>query len=609
MSQPNLVQRPISRSEELVLIYVFCVAVICLAGPLTSAVAYTIYIKHKRREETKYSYALGAASLASVPFLYLLLPLVGRLYAQFFQTLFDGDVHLSLVLEYLIPIWVLSFPLVPGVVSMGELWEKLRPKSLDEIAQAQRERLELAKQRRSEQANKDAQKGTVGQTMQLGPYIDGDEFGRVETGIWLEGDMVSFVEPVLNLGVFVLGVPNSGKTETLFRIMYEVLTKTERDVIFIDGKGEPDTVDGFRRMAVSAQNGLRGDVPVFRLGQSEKRRSAIYNGFAGNADAIYNRLVKLAGSGLMTGEGRVYGNRERNILKLICTDPVGPPRSFEDIIARLDLDYLRAVHYRNPIMRALLPRLNKESIEGVIDNLMPIVQDLYKVVGPEPGAITLGETRAACFSIKAGSVEDTATSFLRFFIEDVKDYAGNEDRQKRPALIVIDEFGEFGNDNIIKLLTRARSANIGVVLATQTVASLGDPLVRDSILENSATLFLMRTPNPSPVADHAGTVQRLESSLQHIEGEFSKAGSARLQDQYKVDLNHARKLPPGEGYLIRMGSTCLLKTAQVNSEALPPAPSEPIVERTITFQNPVSSNDVQGADDTNEEELPSHARL
>ncbi len=479
---------------------------------------------------------------------------------------------------------------------MGELWDKLRPKSLDEIEQAQRRRLEEAERLRSVNAGKQAQKGTAASILQLGPRIEGDDFGQEQTGIWIEGENVSYTEKVLNLGMFVLGVPNAGKTETLLRIMYEVLTKTERDVLFIDGKGEPETADAFRRMAVSAQNGLRGSVPVFRLGQSKKRRSAIYNGFAGNADAIYNRLVKLAGSNVMTGEGRVYGNRERNVLKLICTDPAGPPRSFEDVVARLDLEYLRNAHAKNPIAQPLLALLDEKRIEGVIDNLMPIVQDLYQVVGPEEGAITLGQTRVACFSIKAGSVEDTAVSFMRFLIEDVKDYAGNEDRQARPALIVIDEFGEFGNDNIVKLLTRARSAKIGVILATQTVASLGEPLVRDSILENSATLFMMNTPKPEPVANYAGTVQRLESSLQHADGEFTRAGSARLQDQYKIDLNHVRELPPGEGYLIRKGQACLLKTSLVNIAALPPAPPEPEMERVIKLDEPSAQKE--------EEQLP-----
>lgn len=490
---------------------------------------------------------------------------------------------------------------------MGELWDKLRPKSLDELAQEQKDRLELLAKLQSERAGKQAGKGTAADILQLGPYIEGDFFGREETGIWLAGNTVSFLEYVLNLGIFVLGVPNAGKTETLLRIMYEVLEKTERDVYFIDGKGEVETADAFRRIAISARNGLRGQVPVFRLGQSEKRRSAIYNGFAGNDKAIYNRLIKLVGTQEATGEARIYGNRERNILKLICTDPAGPPRSFEDIIARLDLDYLRSIHSKNPMMLPLLARLNKGSIEGLIDNIMPIVQDLYQVVGPELGAITLGETRAACFSIKAGSVEDTAISFLRFLIEDVKDYAGNEDRQQRPALIVIDEFGEFGNENIVKLLSRARSAKIGIVLATQTVASLGEELVRDSILENSATLLLMRTPKPSPVADHAGTVQRLESSLQHIEGEFSKVGSSRLQDQYKVDLNRVRTLPPGEGYLIRMGSACLLKTSMVNLDLLPPAPPEPEVERVIYWGEP---NDTAAQPLLNtEDDVPPEFRL
>lgn len=73
-------------------------------------------------------------------------------------------------------------------------------------------------------------------------------------------------------------------------------------------------------------------------------------------------------------------------------------------------------------------------------------------------------------------------------------------RQKRPGLLIIDEFGAFGNKNIIALLTMARSADLGVILATQDIASLGEENERRLILANTPTKILMATDFPEEIA-------------------------------------------------------------------------------------------------------------
>jgi hypothetical protein len=107
------------------------------------------------------------------------------------------------------------------------------------------------------------------------------------------------------------------------------------------------------------------------------------------------------------------------------------------------------------------------------------------------------------------------------------------------------EFGQFSNENITALLSLARSAQLGIVLATQDTASLTNEVTKKLVLANTRTKFLMTSEFPEEVAALAGTVYQLESSIQHEEGELTGLGSARVQHAFKVDMNEVANLKPG----------------------------------------------------------------
>src|SRR5207253_2892166 len=103
---------------------------------------------------------------------------------------------------------------------------------------------------------------------------------------------------------------------------------------------------------------------------------------------------------------------------------------------------------------------------------------------------------------------------------------------------------------IIALLSLARSAKLGIILATQDIASLGDETTRRLILANSRTKILMATDFPEEVASLAGTIYQLESSIQHESGQATGLGSARVQHTFKIDMNEAARLQTGEAFII-----------------------------------------------------------
>jgi len=115
----------------------------------------------------------------------------------------------------------------------------------------------------------------------------------------------------------------------------------------------------------------------------------------------------------------------------------------------------------------------------------------------------------------------------------------------------------------------ARSANFGVILAAQDVATLGDDQnLRRIILANTRTKLLMATDYPEEIAELAGTRYQLEASIQHQDGDATGLGSARVQHAFRVDMNEAARLQAGEAFLIRQRFAAKLRVKPVSQVAV-----------------------------------------
>lgn len=400
----------------------------------------------------------------------------------------------------------------------------------------------------------------------LGNYIRGDTF-PAHIGIHKQGPWIKFEEWLLDQHFFIVGATGAGKSETLKRLIYEIAVKTDRDIFFVDGKGDEVLAQEIR--AICAYGG-RGNAPIFRLGH---KKGYPYHGFMGETDAVYNRLCAMVGVQDAQGDARYYADINRNILQLVCGVPEGPPRSFSQLRQRLNRDWLEQAWSHDPSEIEVLASLSRKDLSGLQTRVWPLARVLEPVV--KSNGFVLEQTRAAIFSIRTQSVGDTAARFLQFLVEDFKDFVGN--RQRRPGVFIIDEFGAFGNKNILALLTLARSAKLGVILATQDIASLGDDVTTGDtrmVLANTRTKILMASDFPEEVATLAGTIYQIESSMQHEQGEATGMGSARIQHAFKVEMNEAGKLQAGEGFIIRQRHAAKLKVAQVTG--VPPAPPEVI---------------------------------
>ena len=498
------------------------------------------------------------------PFVWLLV-IRHWLYSQPYETVFEKPIVLVLSIGWfiivligwwiwwvsqlsytvLIYLWIGALPTVPFIAFV---WRRfivfskfIKPKSLDESVKAFQENNRKKDTAQSHQARQDQEPVAIQSKLRLGRYLKGDSY-IVNTGLGLSNNWVWMDEHLLDQHLFVLGTTGAGKSETLKRLIYEVLASTDRNIYFVDGKGDETLANEVRSLAYHFG---RGETPVFRLGFG--RNGAIYNGFRGHHSDVYNRLCALVGIGEVEGNATYYADLNRDVLQLVCYAPEGPPRNFEDVRERVSKRWLMRAYKDIPREFRLIEEFEDSTIQSLASRIRPLAREFDQCVGDD--GFALEDVKSAIFSMRTQSVGDSANRFINFLMEDIKDFIGK--RQKHPSLLVIDEFGQFSNDSIVALLSLARSSNLGIVLATQDVANLRDPRTERLILANTRTKILMATDFPEEVATLAGTIFRMETSIQHEDGQPTGLGSSRAQHNFRVDMNEVAGLQPGEAFIIR----------------------------------------------------------
>lgn len=571
MTNPQLYPGPPESPAWIALRLLLLAAALIGLGPLTVCGAAWLFRLRPDRSQPRRLLLLGFGAVLGL----LLLGLFAPAFFAALSALFAAGNGLTAAqrLLRLGILWLVTLPLIPlGAVLIAgfEAMKKLfAPPTVDEYLRRERAYAAEREQRLRERAAMKV--GKVAplprNVLRLGPVISGEQFPAY-TGIVRAGGHLGLHEDVLDKHCFILGTTGAGKSEAIKRLCREILEKTDRDLYLVDGKGEASLASAIRDLAYAYG---RGEAPVFRLGQNEG--GAIYDGFRGSPQDLYSRLAALVGVAEMEGDSRVYADMMRRLLQLICYAPVGPPRAFEELELRLDTDWLLHAWRDHPAQYRRVQRLRPKELESLAYRLDPLIFEFAPLVGPE--GFALEETRAAIFSLRTQSAGDTARRLLDFLIEDLKDFVGK--RQRRPAVLIIDEFSRFGNRSSVDLLSLARSSRLAVVLATQDTSGLGDPDTRQQILALCGTKLLMTTDFPEEVGSLAGTRFEIENSLKHERGQATGEGTARAQHTFKVDPNAAAQLQVGEGFLIRQRFACKLRIERV--EPVPPAPPEGIALR------------------------------
>ena len=412
-------------------------------------------------------------------------------------------------------------------------------------------------------------------TEPLGIFLGGDFYE------WLRGGQLCLpCEEMWRHGT-VVGEPGYGKTMTLLRLA-TIAVRYGIQVVFLDLKGSKKTAAQF--------------VAAMRL--IGVRRIAIYpqqayDGWRGDANAMYNRLMAM----IDPGTHPYYRRVTSALVSLAVHAPIGPPRSSQEFLARLDEKWLTSAYagkihwYAQRKIKKLSEHIDETSLtyDGFFDG----------VAGGLDGTFAFEDADAVYVGLDGDALKEQAVNMARYLLEDAAHYAKHRKAPGVRTLCLIDEFGALGISNVAGLYEHMREAGLSMWASAQSYQGLGSE--RDSVLAASSIKILHRCGDPEELVKFAGE-REVPAFSQILDDERDarpaldeptrspvRRTTVHLQRQYAVPIEDVQQLALGTIALICGGLHAwvqvypvalpedLLRVAAAVVSAPPEEPSVPIV--------------------------------
>jgi len=386
---------------------------------------------------------------------------------------------------------------------------------------------------------------------------------------------------------FILGTTGSGKTEAL-KNMIGGLAAVGWDVIMVDLKedtkrdGLKDFMEQYAELHVLPYQGLAlsnlsGNYwfdPIAGLGRDEMR------------DTILS-LMEFDDQHWQALSKNLLGQTIALLFNVNQIDPIKyPTPSMRDIADLLQDGSTLAARTRphRALLKSMLPSYN-ESDYSSLSNPTPMevqtsssfaakIQGLYvteagqRILSRNASQIQLDVTKPGFTYVGLDSngkadltkiVSSGVLQRMNVYVSERNTGANRAHGEIKPKVLIIDEAGSVDRDIVISLLERARSANISVVLSTQSPSSWKTGRTDDwsRITNNTNVAIIMRQANPDEAeicADYIGKSEQYSVSQKVTEGELADGGSARLSYEHHVAPEQIRDLVTGEA-ILRSGTT------------------------------------------------------
>jgi conjugal transfer pilus assembly protein TraD len=379
--------------------------------------------------------------------------------------------------------------------------------------------------------------------------------------------------------LLVCGATGSGKTETVLRLAWAVAKESDAPVFYLDGKGDRETAERFCGLMADAGRQTR----VFP--------NEPFDAWRGQPHEIHGRLMEIIDY-TSDGPAALYRDVAKNVLRLVCEHPDGPPRSSTQALARMDADALAKAHQGSSALAALTAqqikqvRLRYEAFFG-------------QTRGTLDGTWAWEDTDAAYLLLDSLALREETAGLARMLFEDFAHYFTTRKPRSQFALLIVDEFSGLAEGaGMAARIEQARGFNTSLVLAPQVVAGMGDEQEAARILGSVETVVCHRVNTPEEIIALAGTRKTMEYSSHYATEGATGEGSARIQHQFKIDPNKVRALPPGHAYVISRGRAMKIQVlrapelrgalpdpvnSSINPEAAPLETASPIEPSTLPF--------------------------
>ena len=353
---------------------------------------------------------------------------------------------------------------------------------------------------------------------------------------FVNGDYITFgVNAEEGAHHLIIGATGSGKSILMSRMALCALLKENRVIIF-DFKGGDEKY---------MYEGLKEFVPNRKV-KVMKFPSQAIDLFTGDPEEIADRLIGFLPSATQ-GDGDYYRSRMiRAINAVIVRTSHQPPKSVDEVLKRI----------RNGITFAEDPEdlaMFKQKEKGVPIGEM-IAEGLasrFEPLRKSGGRATSGGFKwddpwdMAVLSFRNTSEGDVRLGGAILNSLDGWLWSPERNLDPRPILLMVDEGGVLqnyaGTPSLLNMVARARSKRCGVVVASQTVESMG--LEGKELLDTGPTRWLGRTPNPETMVIATGTKDVIETSFQQSPNGWEGKKTGRLQKAFVIDPDVIRGLP------------------------------------------------------------------
>ncbi|MFE9323545.1 hypothetical protein ACIHDR_19520 [Nocardia sp. NPDC052278] len=305
-----------------------------------------------------------------------------------------------------------------------------------------------------------------------------------------------------------------------------------------------------------------------------------------------------------TSEGQHFDEMRRRIVSLVIDAPVGPPRSSQEFLQRLDADVLVDIWGQAPDVKRMVKALQEEKVPQIDDalikasNLFDLLQD-FNGQFVFDGGKSLDDIDVLYVTVP-GLDKDAARAQVAAILRMVMQRAGRTAKdQRRSVTMIIDEVSATTTDrgaiNLIDTAERGRSQCVAMLFAAQSQEGLArDAWSLNRLLKACAGgVLLGYNENAGDLCKHLGSVRGMLPSRHLIKGQrHGDEGQVSVGEMWLVDPDVLRQLDTGEFVYARGRRAQWGRVVQVNPTELTPMPGTPAAQAAAdnTGNNPNPSS-------------------